>query len=609
MRSAGVTGIANIAPFFLAAQRRRVDIIGIFDSNGAQNGITGHFEGQAMAAATIFGAYGSAFIPGNPPTVLTVQQAGHLGSAIASATAIDANFTAIQFPSTSAASGGTGVFGLFDWCNTFSNSANPGSYCRLAPNFPVDMNGKIGYCPVLWRPQTGGVTQLKPGVIGGSSGVGPGTAQITNTTLALSAVPSDGISEEKWVIARGSLIDLTNATNPANSTANYKGVGLRFSPSYWTGGGTGVDGTNVGGIIGHRITDEEMFHGIAYSPFYVLGGYPTRAVALDICGVQGTDAAPGTPIGGMTDAALGAYLKGLSKAQRDSAGNQLAPMLLVQMIEGGNDAGDTTTIGSSGLTSGKSISSASGAYQSGAEISNAGNTELGYFANTTTVLRRIRYVWETVLGYDGANLFFLIGCYHPQPSGISSAQWTFVRTTMVTAMATVVASERNVCAVDGYKLGNYAEFGRVTGNTTGGAQYTDYVSNTNGIPYNSTTTATADKGAWANATAYIVGDQVTYSNIRYLCIVAHTSATADDRPSTGTTYLTKWTTLTGAQAWYRDPSNQTAHLNQQGYLAWGIRVWGAIRAALAEAEAPGFDGIGSGAGSTASGRGARRRLV
>lgn len=590
MRSAGVDGIANIAPFFLAAQRRRVDIIGIFDSNGAQNGITGHFEGQAMAAATIFGAYGSGFIPGSPPTHLTVDQAGHTGGSVAAASP-DADFTAIKFPAVSAASGGAGAFGNFDWGGVYAGNSANGGFIQLQCRFPVDLNGKIGYCPVFWRPQTGGLTQIIPAALGWTnSGAGPGQGQLSSTTLALSAVPADGISEEKWVIARGSLIDLTNATNPANSAANYKGAGLRFIPRAYTGTGTGADGTNVGGMIGSRITDEEMFHGIAYSPFYVLGGYPTRAVALDICGVSGTDAAPSTPIGGMTDAALGAYLKGLAKAQRDSAGNQLAPMLLVQMIEGGNDAGDTTTIGSSGLTSGKSISSASGAYQSGAEISNAGNTELGYFANTTTVLRRIRYVWETVLGYDGANLFFLIGCYHPQPSGISSAQWTFVRTTMVTAMATVVASERNVCAVDGYKLGNYAEFGRVTGNTSGGSEWTNYLSALGGNVYNSITSATADKGTWADATAYIVGDQVTYSNIRYLCIVAHTSATADNRPSTGSTYLTKWVVLTGAQAWYRDPSNQTAHLNQQGYLAWGIRVWGAIRAALAEEQSPGFNG-------------------
>lgn len=46
---------------------------------------------------------------------------------------------------------------------------------------------------------------------------------------------------------------------------------------------------------------------------------------------------------------------------------------------------------------------------------------------------------------------------------------------------------------------------------------------------------------WADATAYIVGDNVTASNGRqYTCIAAHTSATATDEPGAGTQWATKW---------------------------------------------------------------------
>ena len=52
--------------------------------------------------------------------------------------------------------------------------------------------------------------------------------------------------------------------------------------------------------------------------------------------------------------------------------------------------------------------------------------------------------------------------------------------------------------------------------------------------------------AWADATPYVVGDIKSYSGTNYYCHVAHTSATADNRPGTGTTWATKWAALTGA---------------------------------------------------------------
>ena len=46
--------------------------------------------------------------------------------------------------------------------------------------------------------------------------------------------------------------------------------------------------------------------------------------------------------------------------------------------------------------------------------------------------------------------------------------------------------------------------------------------------------------AWADATAYVVGDIVSYSGTNYLCTTAHTSVLADNRPSTGSSWETKW---------------------------------------------------------------------
>lgn len=50
--------------------------------------------------------------------------------------------------------------------------------------------------------------------------------------------------------------------------------------------------------------------------------------------------------------------------------------------------------------------------------------------------------------------------------------------------------------------------------------------------------------AWADATAYVVGDIRSYSSVNYYCTAAHTSVLADNRPSTGATWETKWQVLT-----------------------------------------------------------------
>jgi len=61
-----------------------------------------------------------------------------------------------------------------------------------------------------------------------------------------------------------------------------------------------------------------------------------------------------------------------------------------------------------------------------------------------------------------------------------------------------------------------------------------------GAPITATVT-----GAWANTTAYTAGIVVSYSGVNYVCLVAHTSVTATDRPSTGSSWQTKWYALTG----------------------------------------------------------------
>ena len=51
--------------------------------------------------------------------------------------------------------------------------------------------------------------------------------------------------------------------------------------------------------------------------------------------------------------------------------------------------------------------------------------------------------------------------------------------------------------------------------------------------------------AWADSTAYTAGDLVSYSGTNYVCILAHTSVLATNRPSTGSSWETYWYAETG----------------------------------------------------------------
>ena len=56
--------------------------------------------------------------------------------------------------------------------------------------------------------------------------------------------------------------------------------------------------------------------------------------------------------------------------------------------------------------------------------------------------------------------------------------------------------------------------------------------------------ATGAVAAWADSTAYVVGDMRSYSGASYYCYTAHTSVLADNRPGTGTDWEDFWHLLT-----------------------------------------------------------------
>lgn len=51
--------------------------------------------------------------------------------------------------------------------------------------------------------------------------------------------------------------------------------------------------------------------------------------------------------------------------------------------------------------------------------------------------------------------------------------------------------------------------------------------------------------AWADETAYIIGEYISNDDVSYICIKAHTSGDADDEPGTGAATATYWTSAGG----------------------------------------------------------------
>ncbi len=501
-----VTGVPPTR-FFYEASRRRVDVAGIWDSNGAQSARTGHLSGWTRALGPRFGLYGWASVPGGGHSCFGAWQVG---------VAIDpwgvltepSEFTALRAPSSEVYAGGTSTpMGVIDWAGTIQGSAHTNGLTVYRQAFPIDFISNQSFSTLIWRPESGGATKWRPQICGWYGGVG-NNGKVNYP--AEQSMPTRSASGFDRLSYSWNLMDLTNVVNPfpAAGSNRWKGRGFGYSLAPTEVAGSISDGTNTLGIIAMRGIDNQMYRGVSVSPLHYYGGQSTRTVAFDMCGLRSS--------GGTTDAALATLLRSLTYDQIDAGGNALPPMLMILLQHGGNDAGDVSDKVDSGsnvlLHALHSVLSDTGEYRSGVEVDKASSIADGYINNTLTVIRRLRYVWGTVLGWDLSNLFFVLGAYHPQNSGSASAQWSFVRTIMPAAAPTIFAeAPSQICFVDGYKLATFAEFGLEKGDTTVVASDHLPTWNSNASPYTATATV----------------------------------------------------------PYYRSPTSDVSHLNDQGYDFWG----------------------------------------
>lgn len=418
---AAVMNAAAIAPFVIASFTRRTAIACITDSNGDQINLTGHNDGMRRAACFMLGGcYGSGVMPAFG---LAGYQTGMLNATISGVNGLagaPSEFTDLAFPT------GHGAPEESDWMATGWPGNSTSGAIRISSIHPMDINRGLELHTRIYRPAAGGATTLNPCVIPFESGVGTILWPGSSTPIALEARPADGITNFKWSIPVGTLVNYADPNTPLGT-----GGGFGFREQRWTA----ADITGALGITYRQVVDASKFNGVQWSKLITFGGAPTKTPASSLCQ-------------SFKDSQIAEWFRTHAVTQVDAAGRQLPPMMLIQIIEGGNDAGDATS----------SITYRRGAGLGGAIVTGnpAGNTKVGIKNNHQAIINRMRDVWVSVCGYDERNLFFLLGCYHPQPP--TGTQYTFVRTTAVDGWRELTQENDNVCAVDGYQLHTHEDF-------------------------------------------------------------------------------------------------------------------------------------------------------
>lgn len=416
-RRAAVIKPSGIAPFIIASLVRRTAVASICDSNGEQANITGHNLGMRLGACQMLGCYGSGVMPasgagGYGSGVMQIRVAGENGIA-----GSPVAFSSRSFP---AGSDGPSAGEWFASGWTGGNTSHQ-FICEIL--HPMDLNRGLRFHARIWRPQSGGITSLNPCVIATNSNYGQGVAGVihpaASTPIALPTVPTNGITDFSWAISESQLVDYTNPITPLGDGGGYSFRLQRFG---------GADIAGEVGILYEQIEDDGQYNGIQWSKMYTKGGFPSLAPATDFCNA-------------FTDAMIAEWFLVHAVTQVDSSRRAVPPMMLIHLLEAGNDANDAASSCVYKRGTGFGNASVSG--------NSAGNTKQGIKNNQQAIINRLRDVWVNVCGYDESDLYFLLGCYHPQTV---NPQYTFVRTTAVDAWTEMCNENENVSCVDGYKL-------------------------------------------------------------------------------------------------------------------------------------------------------------
>lgn len=429
-------GVARFVASSLFMRRTACGIIG--DSNVAQATLTGHADGMRRGASWTLGCYGTGVSPAAPTVgdyqsgVLETDCAGAVGM-----TGAPSEFSNLCF------TGGLGGPEAGDYFASGWPAASTLGFLKIKSTHPMDINRSIEFHTRLWRPADGGADQFAPSIIVG--GVGSVLYPASAETADLPPRSASGVDNFVYTVPEGALVNYANPADPLGTGAEFG-----YREQRWSGaGGSDIPGTF--GLLYRQAVDPGMHRGVIYSRLTGNGGVSTRVPAANLCNTY-------------RDEAIAEWFRAHADVQLDRFRNRLAPMMMIQIIEGGNDAGDATS----------SVVFRRGAARGSATTSGnpASNTRAGFRNNLQSIINRLLTVWTQVCGYDERDLFFLLGPYHAQPTG---TQFTFFNDVGLLALQDVVNNNENCTFIDGYRLKTHEEFNTAHSYSTTASPYTAVV--------------------------------------------------------------------------------------------------------------------------------------
>lgn len=410
----------SVAPFFEAARSRRVDIAIIGDSNTRSAGVSGHEDGMARGFADRLGCYATRVDP--------------LGAAGAWAATV---FHSVSYTSGYATDGAPlsirESLGALPVAGGF-----PGSYLYLAPGSPVSWTNNSGI----------GIAAHHP--------------------IGISGTLRWHLTYSHWPAAAGGPLGFISPTVRAQWPGSAAEV---YASGFLHTSGPGVPGrrdfsldvpagprsehgvlcclTDFAGQSGARgpfvaqwtrVENLATEAGMAYSPLLYQGGRTARDAALSL-------------LDRVDQPRMAEWFRQVTRLQNGE------PLLLVQIIHGGNDANTATP---------------AVVYERGMAqpppgdpwpIGAPSNSAAGMRQNFQSIINRLRDFWVGA-GYDERSLFFLVGGYFPQPpywnetapGAGDGQQWTITQHEGAQAWRELCRNNDNVAMIDGYKLSTHEEF-------------------------------------------------------------------------------------------------------------------------------------------------------
>lgn len=439
-----VIGAANIAGFFRAAATRRADVLLIGDSNLNQGGLTGHSTGFLRAWGTAMGCWGCAAAPawgaGN-----WGGRCGETGAGTAVGVAADPPpgwsgapeaFRAALFKQSPDGQAPDFADWITDW-----PVETAGIELHIHGRHPLAIQHGLVYSARVYIPEENAATGLYPSLMVNMAG-GPSSVAWPDNPERIALPATPGFHTWTWTVPR--------AVAQAEGVVPY-GDGFRIGLNHW---GNTLPILGSFGVLYQSAENPAMHRGVRVSNFLYAGGHSSLYIAGLLCGdpdrvTLGDDPDPAP---GYTDEALAEYFRFLASRQVNSSGAPLPPVVLIHVIEGGNDAG----VGATNPGPGSIVWTPEDGPGGGTRDTDVHtNTKAGYKNNTRAIIARIKDVWTRVCGYSAADLYFVLGAYHPQPV---EPQASFVGGVMVEAMTELAAEIPNVAGVDGYALRTTAQF-------------------------------------------------------------------------------------------------------------------------------------------------------